>query len=331
MFRRFQLSGAVSAIASVGQQLARNTSFYNFEDGPDRPSSARPNFQRVQQRQDAHGGKRTREQIVPPRDGDFTETVQRGPQQYRRQGDSQPPAEGQRREPRQRPDFSNTGSGRGGDQGQGQGQGQGGYQQNQPQHSDQRGRGGGGQGSYSGRGRGGSNYDSRAPPPPPKGSRTQEYMPTKDRLPPRGYNPEDPRRRLAILVDAHKLTVEKFRKVDPLLEEVGAPILFRFFEYELNPAWREYMTERPSFEWFRVERFIPLHLQMAADANHIARYCRVNKIEGIVYLVSETEKFQYQGYFGRLAGQGLNQYVFDEHGLAAQHLEDGREGDGAPK
>jgi hypothetical protein len=156
-------------------------------------------------------------------------------------------------------------------------------------------------------------------------------MPTKDRLPPRGYNPEDPRRRLAILVDAHKLTVEKFRKVDPLLEEVGAPILFRFFEYELNPAWREYMTERPSFEWFRVERFIPLHLQMAADANHIARYCRQNKIEGIVYLVSETEKFQYQGYFGRLAGQGLNQYVFDEHGLAAQHLEDGREGDGAPK
>ena len=159
-----------------------------------------------------------------------------------------------------------------------------------------------------------------------------DQVPTKDRFPPRAYDPQDPRRKLAVLIDVSRFaSVDAFRSIDPKVEEVGAPILYRFFDTELRQEWKDLLTERPSFEWFRVERFIPIHMQMAADAHHIADHCRDNKIQGIVYVVSETDKYHYEQYFDRLRGKGLNQYIFDENGLAAQTEEDGREGDGAPR
>jgi hypothetical protein len=166
-----------------------------------------------------------------------------------------------------------------------------------------------------------------------------DQNPTKDRFPPRLYNPQDPRRRLAVLIDANKIPPSVFRKtIEPALADIGIPILFRAFDHELLPAWQAAISgtaeQSPTdkgcvIEWFRVERFIPISLQMAADANHIFEYREFNKIEGVCYVTSELDKTHVENHLVRLKGQKFNQYIFDELGLALELNEDGRSKDGS--
>lgn len=168
-------------------------------------------------------------------------------------------------------------------------------------------------------------------PPAPSPKRAQEQIPTKDRSPPRLYNPNDPRRRLAVLIDASKFaSPQALTALDGAIAQVGTPIIQRVFATELGVEWADLLTDKPSYDWFRVEKFIPVSMQIGADAMHIGEFRHANQVEAIAYVVTQLEKHHFEQFFDRLKGTGMNQYVFDETGLVAQHCEDGREGDGAP-
>mmetsp|Transcript_72696 Transcript_72696/g.84431 ORF Transcript_72696/g.84431 Transcript_72696/m.84431 type:complete len:292 (+) Transcript_72696:32-907(+) len=188
-----------------------------------------------------------------------------------------------------------------------------------------------------------------------------EQLPIKDRSPPKAYDPQNPKRRLAVLVDASKVNADVFcRSIEPLLPEIGVPVLIRIFDYELQPLWKpvtaghlssatqEAATQRggssqnqvvtrgasssnsPTIEWFRVERFIPISMQIAADAQHIFDFKEFNRVEGVCFVCSELDRPYYEStLLQRLKGKGFNQYLCDEMGLAVEITEDGRSRDGA--
>lgn len=178
-----------------------------------------------------------------------------------------------------------------------------------------------------------------------------EQMPIKDRSPPAAYDPRNPKRKLAVLVDAQKIDADVFCKsIEPVIGEVGVPVLIRLFDYDLNSKWQSITAGgladagsdgqsvprrsavAPSIEWFRVERFIPISMQLAADANHIFDFRNFNRIDGVCYVCTELERPQYEAILmNRLKGRGFNQYLFDELGLAAEVLDDGRSRDGSPQ
>ncbi|EPY28118.1 hypothetical protein STCU_05292 [Strigomonas culicis] len=89
-------------------------------------------------------------------------------------------------------------------------------------------------------------------------------------------------------------------------------------------------------EFFRVERFIPIPMQIEADAQHIYNYRHYNKIEGVCYVCHEVDRAIYE----RLMEKNVqphpssqksffNQFLFDELGLAREMANDGRQGDGS--
>ncbi|KPA73422.1 putative mitochondrial hypothetical protein [Leptomonas pyrrhocoris] len=110
---------------------------------------------------------------------------------------------------------------------------------------------------------------------------------------------------------------------------------------------------RVQVEYFRVERFIPIAMQLEADARHLYELRSLNKIEGVCYVCHEVDRAMYVSLMeeqrnGSAALAGLlrhnsgeastaaatpaaffNQYVFDELGMVGELLADGRSKDGS--
>ncbi|EKF32873.1 hypothetical protein MOQ_003267, partial [Trypanosoma cruzi marinkellei] len=207
----------------------------------------------------------------------------------------------------------------------------------------------------------------------PKGGTHGHSGPVKDRFPPILTDLSDPRRRLAILLDASSVEPRVFyNTVLPAAKKVGVPVLVRIFAVQLSSEWeshvagsdgtqmsgrdlssssgaeaREKMKTNnekekeegrtigntslcPPVEFFRVERFIPVSMQMEADANHIFDFRRQNKIEAVCFVCTEVDRGVFEGFLPNIAGNGFNQYVLDELGMAKEVLEDGRSADGSP-
>ncbi|AAZ10301.1 uncharacterized protein TEOVI_000844300 [Trypanosoma equiperdum] len=195
--------------------------------------------------------------------------------------------------------------------------------------------------------------------------------PVKDRYPPPATDLGDPRRRLAVLVDASSVDPRVFRNtILPAALKVGTPVLIRIFSVQLSSEWeplvagsggtRESATSTepewktsgtandgreevsgaagsrdsgawcPPVEFFRVERFIPVPMQMEADANHIFDFRKQNQIEAVAFVCGEVDRGVFEGFLPNIAGNGFNQYVLDELGMAKEVLEDGRSEDGTP-
>lgn len=240
-----------------------------------------------------------------------------------------------------------------------------------------------------------------------------QETPTKDRIPPAHYNPADPRRRLAVLIDGSRVDASTYAAViEPMIYKYGVPVIVRVFDTDLRDGWLELVephlsalggavaasaaatsdapnknwetrrslgnvsraaepaeserrsqllsssssaakgaasssgrpigtssknaatpmatTVLPSIEWFRVDRFIPVNVQIAADTQHLFEFRSGNRVEGVVVVCSEAERAaRFEKYFPRLQGRGFSQISFDEKGVATTLIEDGREGDGS--
>ncbi|KEG14593.1 hypothetical protein DQ04_00391150 [Trypanosoma grayi] len=193
--------------------------------------------------------------------------------------------------------------------------------------------------------------------------------PVKDRFPPVATDLSDPRRRLALLIDASSVEPRVFHNtIVPAVLKVGVPVLVRLFAVQLSSEWEkvvagsdavkktegggsssssnalekdhnatgneveaaEVTSGCPPAEFFRVERFIPVSMQMEADANHIFDFRRQNKIEAVCFVCSEVDRGVFEGFLANIAGNGFNQYVLDELGMAKEVEEDGRSADGTP-
>ncbi|AYU75751.1 hypothetical protein, conserved [Leishmania donovani] len=112
------------------------------------------------------------------------------------------------------------------------------------------------------------------------------------------------------------------------------------------------------FEYFRVERFIPVAMQMEADARHLYEFRHTNKVEGVCYVCHEVDRAMYislmeeqrtvsvelEELLREVRGKGrrteakeekaaaaafFNQYVLDELGMAGELLADSRSKNGA--
>lgn len=193
-----------------------------------------------------------------------------------------------------------------------------------------------------------------------------QETPTKDRIPPATYDPRNPKRRLAVLIDASKISADTFiTTIEPALHGCGVPVIVRVFDTDLRPDWvpvvegsmsaaavREGIASLdgsgggasstrsatyastpdvppPTIEWFRVDRFIPVSMQMSADANHIYEYRTQNKVEGVAYVCTSVERQRFEVYFDRLVGRSFAQFAFDEEGLGGKLIEDRRSLDGS--
>lgn len=95
-------------------------------------------------------------------------------------------------------------------------------------------------------------------------------------------------------------------------------------------------------EFFRVERFIPIAMQIEADAQHIYNYRNFNKIEGVCYVCHEVDRSIYERLMEKNVNPNnsnktnsnqnfFNQFLFDELGLAREMANDGRHGDGSTR
>lgn len=178
--------------------------------------------------------------------------------------------------------------------------------------------------------------------------------PVKDRFPPLAADLSDPRRRLALLVDASSVEPRVFRNtILPAARKVGVPVLVRLFAVQLSGDWEPLVAGSggtaansrggsddaalgttgtlpcPPVEFFRVERFIPIPMQIEADANHIFDFRQQNKIEAVCFVCGEVDRGVFEGFLPNIAGNGFNQYVLDELGMAKEVLEDGRSADGS--
>lgn len=156
------------------------------------------------------------------------------------------------------------------------------------------------------------------------------------------------------------------------IEKVGVPVLFRLFAHRraLPSVWEPYClpwkqcqgVAEPStsaapekatsmiiMQHFEVEPFIPIPMQMEADAEHLFRYRSFNKVEGVCYLVKGAESGVWKEQTEAVAkiwekpdgtsdagekaemnsDRFFNQYVFDEMGLVSAVCNDGRSSNGA--
>jgi hypothetical protein len=158
----------------------------------------------------------------------------------------------------------------------------------------------------------------------------QQTSSIKDRYPPRLYDAANPKRRLAVLVDGSMVSAESYTALAGKLAAVGAPIVTRVFDTELKPAWQALVVAN-SVEWFRVEKFIPVHMQMSADAAHVVRYRHQNMVEGVCFVCAESETGFYEQVLERRALKAVNAYCVGSEGGRSERVVDGRSADGAPQ
>lgn len=112
------------------------------------------------------------------------------------------------------------------------------------------------------------------------------------------------KKRLAVLIDGDFLSVQSyFTKVEPAIkksflmktesqqqqqqQQVAISVLMhRVFsqQHPIRQEWQQVVLNRSgSFESFKVQRFIPIHIQMIADAAHISQLRLQNRVQGIVF------------------------------------------------
>jgi hypothetical protein len=132
-----------------------------------------------------------------------------------------------------------------------------------------------------------SSVEDRSP------QRVQRFV--KDGRPPSAYDASDARPRFAVLIDGDKVSRRTYdERVAPHLARLVnggsfAGVLHRVFTHDLAPDWHHLVSTLPSWESFRVERFLPLPLQVVADAVHISRLRRRNLIQGVVLVCAAPE------------------------------------------
>ena len=152
-----------------------------------------------------------------------------------------------------------------------------------------------------------------------KPSKTPVTM--KDRIPLPGTQVHDGKRKLAILADAVKVSSESYPFIDEIVKTKGTVCLRRYFDYESRPPWKV-LEDTFGFEWFRVDGFIPIHMQIISDAAHLIEYHKENLITAVVMVVTQREAEAYSRYFERLKGNGVSVYVCHERALFPTVLEE---------
>ena len=142
----------------------------------------------------------------------------------------------------------------------------------------------------------------------------------KDRIPFPGTMTHDGRLKLAILVDAISVSPESYPYIDELVKKKGTICLRRYFDYECRPFWKA-LENSFSFEWFRVDGFIPIHMQIAADTAHLIEYKKENLISGIVMVVTMDEAEAYSKYYERFKGSGVSLFICHEKEIYKSFVE----------
>ena len=158
-------------------------------------------------------------------------------------------------------------------------------------------------------------------------ARTSEPMPTKDRFPPPGYDKSDSRIRLAALIDASKISPELYEKeLLPVLSTRKAimkdyvVLLHRIFGHEISSEWkRKFGPENLIPEPFIVESFIPVNMQMAADAYHISEYRSDNRYGGVLYFCGTEDRVSFELLTQRMSGHGMHQLILDTACALSKH------------
>eukprot|EP00760_Papus_ankaliazontas_P028392 PhM_4_TR3675/c0_g3_i1/m.20154 len=167
------------------------------------------------------------------------------------------------------------------------------------------------------------------PRPSPPRVRSSEPLPTKDRFPPVGFNASDHRTRTAVLIDASAVTPEQYALLVPKIQNNDSRTLLlqRVFSTDpMPPLWADAIKaqQQPTaaaglvgvgmFERFKVESFMPVHIQMMADARHIAELRRDNRMQGIAVVCGTAEHKQYAAVAERLKGTKIMYVVVDPSG-----------------
>ena len=158
-------------------------------------------------------------------------------------------------------------------------------------------------------------------------SRNAEPMPTKDRFPPKGYNKLDTRTRLAVLIDASKITPNMYEnELLPVLTENATlkkdclMLLQRLFAHTISVDWKKAFGPYAQVpEPFTVEAFIPVTMQMTADAYHITEFRSDNKYGGIVFVCGSEDRVAFEMLTERMAGHGMKQLILDSAGRLTHH------------
>lgn len=103
------------------------------------------------------------------------------------------------------------------------------------------------------------------------------------------HNPLDDRKRIVVLIDAEHVTVQDFfTAIQPVIKSNFSSgthnvLLHRVFAHNLKRDWQNIVLNREeAFDHFKVERFIAMHMQIVADAAHIAQRRLQNKTQGVV-------------------------------------------------
>ncbi|CAD2222680.1 hypothetical protein, conserved [Angomonas deanei] len=150
----------------------------------------------------------------------------------------------------------------------------------------------------------------------------------------------------------------------PSLLTIGVPVVVRLFGYQLPREWEPFFNyhnnenkaqnllqsslslptdenskhlninkeNRLPLEFFRVERFIPISMQMEADGKHIYDFRPQNKIEGIAFVASEVDSAMFENIMETNHKNNkddyFNLYLLDEVGVVKEVNHDQRKGDG---
>jgi hypothetical protein len=82
------------------------------------------------------------------------------------------------------------------------------------------------------------------------------------------------------------------------------------------------MEPTAGFEMFRVDGFVPVHIQVAADAAHILENRALNLASGVVFVVAEAEAEAYGVWLDRFAqGYNVPAYVVDAAGVVRRSVQ----------
>jgi hypothetical protein len=97
---------------------------------------------------------------------------------------------------------------------------------------------------------------------------------------------------MAVLIDATKYHPTEYIRLEPQLRKLGDPVLRRYFVYERSSDWKAFaQMEQPERrpQLFQVDNFMPINIQIAADAVHIAECCDRNQLKGLCFVVGESD------------------------------------------
>jgi hypothetical protein len=123
--------------------------------------------------------------------------------------------------------------------------------------------------------------------------------------------------RLAVLVDAEKVSPSAFMLAEQHIAAVGAPVLLRYFSVDASREWAA-MEQTKKFEHFRVDSFIPVNMQLAADAAHIIDHHKANHADAVAFVVCKAEAAAYEVLLDNFKDSGVALFVFDEEKLRAR-------------